>query len=104
MSLLPLPCTISSASAQFIAGSAVSYTHLDVYKRQAPDGTPRFDFTDGRIGNPGHDIEGVWFLLEYAKQFGKQMCIRDSPYSIIMGKAGLMNSRVGLIIVYLRCV
>ena len=33
----------------------------------APDGTPRFDFTDGRIVNPGHDIEGVWFLLEYAK-------------------------------------
>ena len=44
----------------------------------APDGTPRFDFTDGRIVNPGHDIEGVWFLLEYAKQFGKPELIEKA--------------------------
>lgn len=48
----------------------------------APDGTPRFAFTDGRIVNPGHDIEGVWFLLEYAKQFGKPELIeRRRPSS-----------------------
>ena len=44
----------------------------------APDGTPRFAFTDGRIVNPGHDIEGVWFLLEYAKQFGKPELIEKA--------------------------
>lgn len=36
----------------------------------AEDGTPRLNFTDGRIINPGHDIEGVWFMLEHAKRTG----------------------------------
>ena len=36
----------------------------------APDGTPRLEVTEGRIVNPGHDIEGVWFLLEHAKRTG----------------------------------
>ncbi len=33
-----------------------------------PNGEARLDFTEGRIVNPGHDIEGVWFLLEHAKR------------------------------------
>jgi len=33
----------------------------------APDGTPRLDVTEGRIINPGHDIECSWFLLEWAR-------------------------------------
>ena len=33
-----------------------------------PYGEARLDFTEGRIVNPGHDIEGVWFLLEQAKR------------------------------------
>ncbi len=36
----------------------------------APDGTPRLNFTEGRIVNPGHDIEGAWFILEHAKRTG----------------------------------
>ena len=36
----------------------------------APDGTPRLNYTEGRIVNPGHDIEGVWFILEHAKRTG----------------------------------
>ncbi len=36
----------------------------------APDGTPRLDVTEGRIVNPGHDIECSWFLLEWAKAVG----------------------------------
>ena len=36
----------------------------------APDGTARLNFTEGRIVNPGHDIEGVWFILEHAKRTG----------------------------------
>lgn len=35
------------------------------------DGSPRLFYTEGRVVNPGHDIEGVWFLLEYAKQSGE---------------------------------
>ena len=32
------------------------------------DGTPRLYYTEGRIVNPGHDIEGAWFMLEHAKR------------------------------------
>jgi N-acylglucosamine 2-epimerase len=35
------------------------------------DGEARLYYTDGRVVNPGHDIEGVWFILEYAKRTGK---------------------------------
>ena len=35
------------------------------------DGSPRLNFTDGRTINPGHDIEGVWFILEHAKRTGQ---------------------------------
>ena len=35
------------------------------------DGSPRLNFTDGRTINPGHDIEGVWFILEHAKRPGQ---------------------------------
>jgi N-acylglucosamine 2-epimerase len=31
------------------------------------NGEARLEFTDGRVVNPGHDIEGVWFMLEYAR-------------------------------------
>ena len=37
----------------------------------APDGTPRLYYTEGRTINPGHDIEGVWFILEHAKRTGQ---------------------------------
>ncbi len=36
----------------------------------AVDGTARLYYTEGRTVNPGHDIEGVWFLLEYARRTG----------------------------------
>lgn len=36
------------------------------------NGETYLDVTDGRIINPGHDIEGVWFLLEHAKRTGDQ--------------------------------
>ena len=41
-----------------------------VLENVGPDGEARLDFTEGRIVNPGHDIEGVWFLLEQAKRTG----------------------------------
>ena len=36
------------------------------------NGEANLDYTDGRIVNPGHDIEGVWFLLEHAKRTGNK--------------------------------
>ena len=34
------------------------------------DGSARLNYTEGRTVNPGHDIEGVWFLLEHAQRTG----------------------------------
>ena len=42
-----------------------------VIENVGPEGEARLDFTEGRVVNPGHDIEGVWFLLEYARQSGQ---------------------------------
>lgn len=33
-------------------------------------GAARLHYTEGRIVNPGHDIEGAWFLLEHAARTG----------------------------------
>ena len=41
-----------------------------ILENVGPEGEARTDFTDGRIVNPGHDIEGVWFMLEHAKRTG----------------------------------
>jgi N-acylglucosamine 2-epimerase len=35
-----------------------------------PNGEFRGDVTEGRIVNPGHDIECTWFLMEYANHKG----------------------------------
>lgn len=41
-----------------------------VLENVAEDGSARLFYTEGRTVNPGHDIEGVWFLLEHAKRTG----------------------------------
>ena len=46
-----------------------------VLENVGPNGEARLDVTEGRIVNPGHDIEGVWFLLEHAKRTGNAALI-----------------------------
>ena len=41
-----------------------------VLENVGPAGEARLDITEGRIVNPGHDIECVWFLLEQARRTG----------------------------------
>ena len=72
----------------------VDDTHMDLYQQRAeaciqdifqyhfhpelgctlenvgPNGEACLHYTEGRIVNPGHDIEAVWFILEYAKRTG----------------------------------
>ena len=43
-----------------------------VLENVAMDGTARLNYTEGRFVNPGHDIEGVWFLLEHARRTGNR--------------------------------
>ena len=49
-----------------------------VLENVAEDGTPRLYYTEGRIVNPGHDIEGVWFLLEHAQRTGGQELVKKA--------------------------
>ncbi len=46
-----------------------------VLENVGPAGEARLDITEGRIVNPGHDIEGVWFLLEHAKRTGDEALV-----------------------------
>lgn len=41
-----------------------------VLENVGEDGQARLHYTEGRVVNPGHDIEGVWFLLDYARETG----------------------------------
>ena len=49
-----------------------------VLENVGPNGEARLDFTDGRVLNPGHAIEGVWFILEYAKSSGKSELVEKA--------------------------
>ena len=49
-----------------------------VLENVAEDGTPRLYYTEGRTVNPGHDIEGVWFMLEHAKRTGDQELVKKA--------------------------
>lgn len=42
------------------------------------DGNPRLNYTEGRTVNPGHDIEGVWFLLEHARRTGDKELVKKA--------------------------
>lgn len=41
-----------------------------VLETVGPNGEARTNYTDGRVVNPGHDIEGAWFILEHAQRTG----------------------------------
>ena len=43
-----------------------------VLENVGPNGEARLHYTEGRVVNPGHDIEGVWFLLEHAQRTGDE--------------------------------
>lgn len=49
-----------------------------VLENVGPNGEACLSYTEGRIVNPGHDIEAVWFILEYAKQTGDKMLIQKA--------------------------
>jgi N-acylglucosamine 2-epimerase len=63
-----------------------------------PEGEARLDFTEGRIINPGHDIEGVWFMLEYAKKTNNTELVKRCEEIFINAfEAGWDNEYGGLL-------
>ena len=49
-----------------------------VLENVGPNGEPRLNYTEGRTVNPGHDIEGVWFLLEHAQRTGDKALVEKA--------------------------
>ena len=49
------------------------------------DGTPRLYYTEGRTVNPGHDIEGSWFLLEHAQRTGDKELVQKGRPDLRLG-------------------
>ena len=49
-----------------------------VLENVGPDGEARLNYTEGRVVNPGHDIEGVWFLLEHAQRTGDKELVKKA--------------------------
>jgi len=49
-----------------------------VLENVGPDGEARLYYTEGRTVNPGHDIEGVWFLLEHAQRTGDRELVKKA--------------------------
>ena len=46
-----------------------------VLENVGSEGEARLHYTEGRIVNPGHDIEGVWFMLEHARRTGDKTLV-----------------------------
>ncbi len=42
------------------------------------EGNPYLYCTEGRMVNPGHDIEAVWFILEYARRTGRSELVEKA--------------------------
>ena len=69
-----------------------------VLENVAEDGTPRLYYTEGRTVNPGHDIEGVWFLLEHAKRTGDKELVEKAAQIVDWAiEAGWDNEYGGLL-------
>ena len=66
--------TVYDERAKICADEIIKYHYKPdlkcVLETVAPDGTPQLETTAGRVVNPGHDIEGSWFLAEQANYTG----------------------------------
>ncbi|MEO1591322.1 MAG: AGE family epimerase/isomerase [Cyanobacteria bacterium J06632_22] len=67
--------------------SAVMGTFLDaerglLYENVAPDGSP-VDCFEGRVINPGHGIEAMWFMMDIAQRQGNTQLI-DQAVDIVL--------------------
>ncbi len=49
-----------------------------VLENVGPRGEARLEVSEGRIVNPGHDLEGVWFLLLYAQRTNRPALVEQA--------------------------
>ena len=69
----------------------------------AVDGTPRLNYTEGRIVNPGHDIEGVWFLLEHAARTGDKELVKKAAEIFDRAIVAGWDERYGGLLYFVDC-
>lgn len=67
------------------------------------DGTPRLYYTEGRTVNPGHDIEGVWFLLEHAQRTGDKSLIQKAAEMFDWAIAAGWDNEYGGLLYFTDC-
>ena len=67
------------------------------------DGTPRLWYTEGRTVNPGHDIEGVWFLLEHARRTGDRELVKKAAEMFDWAIAAGWDGEYGGLLYFTDC-
>lgn len=48
-----------------------------VFERVLPDGGHLFDIMEGRLLNPGHALENLWFIMDIAHSLGREDMVGD---------------------------
>ena len=69
----------------------------------APDGTARLNYTDGRMVNPGHDIECSWFLMEHANSISDSELHKKAIEIFDMAYRKGWDAEYGGILYFLDC-
>ena len=67
------------------------------------DGAPRLWYTEGRTVNPGHDIEGVWFLLEHARRTGDKVLVQKAAKMFDWAIAAGWDQEYGGLLYFTDC-
>lgn len=49
-----------------------------VFERVLPDGGHLFDVMEGRLLNPGHALENLWFVMDVAHDLGREDMVSDA--------------------------
>ncbi len=67
------------------------------------DGSPRLYYTEGRTVNPGHDIEGVWFLLEHAQRTEDKALVQKAAEMFDWAIAAGWDQKYGGLLYFTDC-
>ena len=67
------------------------------------EGKPRLEVTEGRIVNPGHDIECSWFLLERAKATGDKALVEKAIQVFDLAFEKGWDTEYGGILYFIDC-
>jgi len=68
-----------------------------------PNGETRLNVTEGRIVNPGHDIECSWFLMDFANEIGNKELHGEAVEIFDMAFAKGWDTEYGGILYFIDC-